>query len=163
MKKITGTIYAYSFLCDRKMWLYANDISMESENENVKLGKSIEENYYKRESKNILIDDTINIDYIKNNIIFEIKKSSKEKQMGINQIKFYLYNLRLKGIENKHGILSIPTERYTEEVYLQEEDVIIINNNIEKIKSIINDTTTMPKSVEKNICKQCAYYELCYI
>lgn len=51
MVKISGTLYQYSFICERKLWLYAHGISMESDYENVKIGKIIDENAYGRNVK----------------------------------------------------------------------------------------------------------------
>ena len=79
MRKITGVMYSYYFLCHRKLWLFAHNINMEQESEAVFIGKLIDEDTYKREKKHILIDDKINIDYIHNGIGCENKKSEKER------------------------------------------------------------------------------------
>lgn len=54
MKEISGTLFAYSYLCHRKLWYYSKDIAMEQESELVQIGKLIDENSYKRD-KNTLI------------------------------------------------------------------------------------------------------------
>ena len=49
---------------------------MESDNENVMLGKLLDENSYRRDDKHINIDNVINIDFIKEHQeLHEIKKS----------------------------------------------------------------------------------------
>lgn len=63
--RITGTMLYYYFVCQRKLWYFINDIRMEQEDENVLLGKLLDESSYGREDKQILIDDTVNIDFIK--------------------------------------------------------------------------------------------------
>ncbi len=136
-KKVTGLMYAYSFLCERKLWYFANQINMEEDNEYVSIGKIIDEESYSREKKHIFIDDNINIDYIKDGVICEIKKSSANKQMAINQIKFYLYHLKKKNIDVSHGILSIPKEKHSEKVYLSEEDIPLIEERIKHNETII--------------------------
>lgn len=157
---IGGLAFSYSILCPRKLWLYENNINLEETNENVRIGKNIEENYYKREKKNVLIDG-INIDYLDNGVIYEIKKSSHSKDYAINQIKYYLYCLEKKGMENISGILKIPTERYQEKVVLTKEDRIFIEEQLMEIEKILNGD--IPKVERKKICSKCAYYEFCYI
>lgn len=59
---ITGMQIYYYYVCKRKLWYFVNGLTMESENENVKIGKIVDETSYKNEKKHILINDTINID-----------------------------------------------------------------------------------------------------
>ena len=42
IKYVSGTIYSYSFLCMRKVWLSYHNLSMEQESELVEVGKLIE-------------------------------------------------------------------------------------------------------------------------
>lgn len=73
--KITGVMVEYYFICKKKLWYFANQIQMENEHENVLIGRMIDENSYIQERKNILIDGTINIDFIrKHRQIHEVKK-----------------------------------------------------------------------------------------
>lgn len=162
LKYVSGTIYSYSFLCMRKVWLSYHNISMEQESELVQIGKLIDENTYKNQRHNFMIDNTINIDFLKNNIVHEVKKSDKEKQMAINQIKYYLFILKEHGFENMKGQLNIPTSKYTEEVHLNEKDIENVKNQLTKISKII-ESNDIPKTIDKPSCKKCAYYELCYI
>ncbi|MBB5337025.1 CRISPR-associated protein Cas4 [Pectinatus brassicae] len=162
MKKITGVMYSYYFLCKRKLWLFAHDINMEQESEAVFIGKLIDESTYKRENKHILIDDTINIDYINNGIVCEVKKSKKEKQMAINQIKYYLYILQQHNLMHIKGRLVIPKERISEDVELSEQDSCQIEENLQAINEILN-LSVPPSTDKKAACKSCAYYEFCYI
>lgn len=63
--KITGVMFYYYFVCHRKLWLFSKDITFEKDNENVMLGKLLDENSYKKDKKHIMIDETINIDFIR--------------------------------------------------------------------------------------------------
>lgn len=162
LKYVSGTIYSYSFLCSRKVWLSYHNLSMEQESELVEIGKFIDENTYKNERHNFLIDNIVNIDFLKKNIVHEIKKSDKEKQMAINQIKYYLFILKNHGFENIKGELNIPKSKYTEEVILSEDDIENIKNQLEKIDKILK-SKDIPETVNKKSCFKCAYYELCYI
>ena len=161
MKQITGTMYAYSYLCWRKLWFFAKDIVMEQENENVIIGKLIDQESYRREKKHIYLDDIVCIDIVKDNVICEIKKSSSQREMAIQQLKYYLYLLNKKGIEVK-GELLVPKENHKEMIVLNENDILEIDKQLERIKRICNEVTP-PEIINNKICKKCAYFELCYI
>lgn len=161
-KKITGLMFTYSLICPRKLWYYAKGITLEDTSEYVSLGKLIDENTFKREDKHILINDCINIDYMKNGIIYEIKKSKSLKEASEYQIKYYLYNLYQNGIKNPIGILKIPKEKYEQEIYLTKDDISCIENQLKEIRKII-ESDIVPAKINSNICKKCAYYELCEI
>lgn len=51
MKKITGVMVYYYFVCKRKLWLFGNDLDMEHTSELVGIGKLIDETSYSREKK----------------------------------------------------------------------------------------------------------------
>ena len=161
MKDISGTMYAYSYLCDRKLWLYSKDIVMEQENELVAIGSIIDEESYKRDKKHLYLDDLVCIDIIRDNVICEVKKSSSQKQMAIHQLKYYLYLLSKKGI-NVEGELLIPKENLKEKVNLLENDTENIQNQLNKISEICSQEIP-PKVINQKLCKKCAYYELRYI
>lgn len=48
-ERITGVMIYYYFVCSRKLWYFCHQINMEDENENVQLGKLLDENSYKRD------------------------------------------------------------------------------------------------------------------
>jgi CRISPR-associated exonuclease Cas4 len=160
--KVSGTMYSYSFLCNRKLWFFVHGIKMEQESENVKLGKVIDETSFCREEKGILIDNTVSIDFIRKGLVFEVKKSDKELQMAINQLKYYLYILKQKGLECPKGIISIPAQKKTIDVTLQEDDISKIEIRLRNIESIIKQDIP-PSVISKKCCKPCAYFEICYI
>lgn len=136
---VTGTIYSYSFLCMRKVWLSYHNLSFEGESELVKIGKFIDENTYANQKHNFMIDNKVNIDFLKNNVVHEIKKSDKEKQMAINQIKYYLFILKQYGFDDIKGELNIPSKRYKEEVILEEGDDEKILERLRTINKIIKE------------------------
>ena len=137
-KNVTGMMFAYSYLCLRKLWFFSHDIGLEIESEDVKIGKIIDEYSYKREKKNIVID-SVCIDFLEDGIVYEIKKSDAEKDMQLKQLKYYLYILNKKGVKNPIGILKIPKIKYQEEVYLTNEDITEINRQLNKINEIISN------------------------
>ena len=92
--KITGIHVYYYFVCHRKLWYFDKGINMEDFNEDVKIGKYIDETSYSRDEKHINIDNVISIDFFRNsNIIHEIKKSRSIEEASIWQVKYYLYYL----------------------------------------------------------------------
>ncbi|MDY2981411.1 MAG: CRISPR-associated protein Cas4 [Fusobacterium sp.] len=162
-KQISGTMFYYYFVCKRKLWFFSNGIQLEEDNEDVILGKLIDENSYSKELKHILIDNTVNIDFIKDwKILHEVKKQKSIEEAGIWQLKYYLYFLKIRGINIEKGILDYPKLKKREEVFLSEND----EKKIKGILSEIEKITVMekPPELEKlKICKKCAYFEYCYI
>lgn len=163
VKKITGSMFYYYFICHRKLWSFYNEITMEDTNENVLLGKLIDENSYSRESKHIMIDETVNVDFIKDwKVLHEIKKSKSIEEAAIWQLKYYLYFLDERGINVEKGILDYPTLRKREEVKLDSADKEKIKNILIEIEKITSQDK-MPQVINQKICKSCSYYEYCYI
>lgn len=162
-KQISGTMFYYYFVCKRKLWFFSNGIQLEEDNEDVILGKLIDENSYSKELKHILIDNTVNIDFIKDwKILHEVKKQKSIEEAGIWQLKYYLYFLKIRGINIEKGILDYPKLKKREEVFLSKDD----EKKIKEILSEIEKITLMekPPELEKlKICKKCAYFEYCYI
>lgn len=159
--KISGTMYLYSFICERKLWLFAHGLSMEEEHENVKIGKLIDENSYARDTKHIFIDEAANIDLLRDKLICEVKKSSSEKEAALEQVYYYLYILKRKGIINMAGELRIPKENYIETVQLTAEKHHEIEERINHIELVVNQT--LPPKIKSRICKKCAYFEFCFV
>lgn len=163
MKKITGVMVYYYFICKRKLWFFSNNLNMESNSELVGIGKLVDETSYGRERKNILIDESINIDFLKDwKIVHEVKKSKKMDEASKWQLKYYMWVLKNKGVEIEKGILDYPLLRKREEIFLDEKDEQELEIVIEDIKEIIS--SKLPSdTLNKGVCKKCAYYEFCYI
>lgn len=161
--KITGVMFYYYYVCRRKLWLFSKDITFEKENENVMLGKLLDENSYKKDKKHIMIDETINIDFIRDwKVLHEIKKSRSIEEASLWQVKYYLYFLRSRGIEVEKGVLDFPKLKKIEEVYINDEEIIKIKEILKDIENIVN-LDNAPNLIDSKICKKCAYYEYCYI
>ena len=163
MKEITGIMMYYYFVCKKKLWYFANQIQMEQNSELVEIGKIIDETSYENQEKHILIDNTINIDFIKNGaILHEVKKTKSIEEASIWQVKYYMYYLEQKGVENVKAKIEFPLIKETKDIVLNNEDRQALQNVIENIKKIIN--SNIPIDVIQNKkCKKCAYYDLCYI
>lgn len=163
--RITGVMFYYYFVCIKKLWYFAHNITMEHNSEDVALGKLIDSSSYNRNKKQIQIqiDGIINIDFIDGkNVIHEVKKTKSVEEAGVWQLKYYLWYLQKKGNSNITGIIDYPKLKRRNEVELTEKDSLMIEETLEKIKTIIALET--PPTVEfKNICKKCSYYELCFV
>jgi len=132
---------------------------MEQNNENVAIGKFIDENSYSRDEKHI---NVINIDFIKEKVILhEVKKSKKIEEASILQVKYYLYYLSKRDVNVKAKI-DYPLLKKNIDVELKEEDKQKIDEILIDIENIVNKDIA-PKEDNKKICKNCAFYDLCYI
>lgn len=162
-KNITGMHIYYYFVCLRKLWYFSNELSFENENENVRIGRIVDETSYKNEKKHIVIDNTINIDYIsEHRILHEVKKSRKIEEAGIWQIKYYLYYLKNRGVKDLKGKIDYPLLKQSICIQLTAEDEIRFGEIIMEIDDIISSNFP-PYSDKKEFCKSCAYYDFCMI
>lgn len=162
-KKVTGILFYYYFVCKRKMWYFYNEITMENNNENVQLGKLLDEVSYSRVEKHICIDETINIDFIKDyKVIHEVKKSRKIEEACEWQVKYYIYYLKNKGVNGVTGQLDYPLLKKTKIIELTEADEVKIGEILDDIDKIVMNPIP-PLYCKKNICKSCAYFDLCGI
>lgn len=161
--RVTGIMVYYYFVCTRKLWYFANEISMEQNSELVSIGKIIDETSYKREKKSILIDDTINVDFIGNGArLHEIKKTKAIEEAGIWQLKYYMYYLENKGVENITAEIDYPLLRETKEIILDDEDRKVLENVVKNIEEIVIKDRP-PEMTEDKKCKKCSYFDLCYV
>lgn len=160
---ITGIMVYYYKVCQRKLWYHAQGISMEQNNENVSIGKAIDEEYYGDEDKHINIHNIINIDFIRSEkVVHEVKKSKAIEPASIEQVKYYLWYLKQEGVEGLHGILNYPLLRKSIDVILTEEDIERIPKILEEIRAITLAPTPPPFKKLK-ICKNCAFCDICMI
>lgn len=136
---------------------------MEQESDNVKLGKTLHENSYKKEN-DVLIDNLINVDFIKNNNpieIHEVKKTQSMKKSHEFQLLYYIYYLKNeKGLNNIVGYLNYPENRKKIKIELTDEKEKELNDVLEDINNIIN--SNIPKPKKSRICRKCAYFEFCF-
>lgn len=161
--RISGVIIYYYFICHRKLWYFANEINMEQNSELVSIEKILDETTYKRENKSILIDGTINIDFIRDGaVLHEVKKTKAIEDAGIWQLKYYMFYLEQRGVKNISAKIDYPLIRETKEVVLDDEDKKILSNIEKNVEEIIK-MDKPPKVMNEKICKKCAYFDLCYV
>ena len=160
--RITGVKIAYYFICHTKLWLFSHNITLEKENDNVNIGKLIHEDRYKRDSKEITIDQTISIDFIRKGdtiVLHEIKKTKSMEAAHRWQMLYYLHYLKSKGV-SATGEINYPLVSRKEEIVLLEKDESEMENVINDIRNITMGRMPPPKRTK--ICQKCAYFEFCF-
>lgn len=160
---ITGSLMNAFIICRRKAWFLSREISPYQDNDLLEIGKLIGEDSFKREKKEIQLNN-MKIDFIKNEnehlIVAEIKKSSAGVEAAKIQIAFYLYQLKKMGIEAE-GELLIPKARKKEKIILTEEWQSAVEESIDEIQELVSKP--LPPCLKKvSFCKHCAYREFCF-
>ena len=162
-KEITGVMVYYYEVCKRKLWYFYNEIQMEQGNENVEIGKVLDEETYKRDKKHINIDNIINIDFIRSKgILHEVKKTKSIENAGIWQLKYYMFYLEQKGIKDIKAEIDFPLLREKKKIILEDGDRKVLKNVVKNIESIIKQDKPQ-KVIDSKICKKCSYYDICYV
>lgn len=162
-ERITGMMIYYYFVCRRKLWYFTHEISMENENEDVMLGKLLDENSYQRDDRHINIDNVINIDFIREHQeLHEVKKSRAIEEAGIWQVKYYLYYLKQRGVSGLKAKIDYPLLKKNLMVELTEEDEKRLAQITDEIAGLKRELLP-PEFEAKKICTKCAYHDLCFI
>lgn len=161
--RITGVMIYYYFVCKRKLWYFVHEINMENEDENVELGKLLDENSYQRDDKHINIDNVINIDFIKEHReLHEVKKSRAIEEAGVWQVKYYLYYLKQRGVEGITARIDYPLIKKNLVVELTREDEARLEEVMRDIL-LLKEQENVPPFHAVKICGKCAYHDLCFI
>jgi CRISPR-associated exonuclease Cas4 len=98
----------------------------------------------------------------KEKVIHEIKRGDKVENAHEWQAKFYIWLFLLNGIKEANAILEYPRLRQTTRIELTEYDIKALENMVTEIILLKTDSNC-PPVIRKPICKNCSYYELCYI
>lgn len=161
--RITGVMIYYYFVCKRKLWYFVHEINMENENENVQLGKLLDESSYQRDDKHINIDNVINIDFFKEHKeLHEVKKSRSIEEAGIWQVKYYLYYLKQRGVDGLKARIDYPLIKKNLTVELTQGDEEQLEEVIQEIL-LLKEEEYPPQFQSVKICGKCAYHDLCFI
>ena len=163
LEKITGGMVYYYFVCKRKLWFFIHGIAMEDENENVQIGKYLDESSYEKERKHIAINNEINIDFLKKTgVIHEIKKSRKIEEASVWQVKYYIYYLKTREVEIGEAKIDYPLLKKVIEVELDDRDICVLESTLDEIHKLYEDERPPKVSLDRK-CKKCAYCDLCLI
>jgi len=162
----SATLINYLQLCHRKLWLHAKHITMEHNSNTVAEGKLIGETTYQRRAKKWkeLHLGKSKIDHYDpaTNTIREVKKSAKLEHAHIAQVKYYLYALEQRGIQNATGLIEYPKQRKTTTVILDEASRKEIQGweaEVQRITSL----PVCPDLVKKSYCRTCSFYDFCFV
>lgn len=159
MWEVSGVEFEYYFVCKTQLWLFSHNIQKTEDDENVKIGKLIHQNIYKRGFRDRSIART-KFDVIRRGDVYTVYERKKNKILPAHewQLKYYLYTLRINGIKSV-GILIAPG--YRKIIHLRKEDI----KTIEEVKAEIRKIISLPNPpVPKKIgrCKNCAYHLFCF-
>lgn len=160
--RVSGVKVAYYFICHTKLWLFSHNIAFEREDENVGVGRALHEERYKRDSKDVTIDQLISVDFVRRGdvlVLHEIKKTRKMEEAHRWQMLYYLYYLKLRGVVAR-GEINYPLISRREEVVLTGEDEAVLEQVISDIRGIV--AGRMPSPRRRRICPRCAYFEFCF-
>lgn len=161
---MNGTLINYYYICKRKLWLAYNKINLESNSEDVLIGKELHNELNK--SKNTEIElDGIKIDKLTDDYVIEVKKSDSNIKASIMQLKYYLYILNSYNIKKDGKLKIIEKDKTTRDIKIKYDKKVEqeVKDTIIEIEKIINNSTipSINKDVKK--CKKCSYYEFCWI
>ena len=162
----SGTLISYLHLCHRKLWLHHHHIRMEHNSQTVAAGKHINETTYTHRPKKWreLNLGNLKIDHFdtSTNTVREVKKSSKLEHAHVAQVKYYMYSLEQRGIQQVKGIIEYPKQRKTKTVELTVTDHREIEKWEAEIERIVN-LPICPELVRKSYCRNCAFREFCFV
>jgi len=162
-EQVSPTLMWYYYICHREVWLMAHNIKPDQEDKNVEIGRTIHENSYSRNKKEISLPgmrlDVVSIDNGEV-VIGEIKKSSKSLKASEMQLLYYLYMLNKNNVTAR-GRLYFPKEKRNVDVDLDQVSEREIEEALEEIRVII-EKAEPPKARKISFCKNCAYRELCW-
>lgn len=163
--QITATLVNLYHVCIREMWLHAHELRMESFSEVVQDGKQLHELSYPNRAekyREITLEGS-KIDFYdpQENVVHEIKRSSRAEQAHIAQVQYYLWLLENIGINGATGLLEYPRTRRKHVVpALTDTDRLRLQEWLTDINAILNGPC--PPPLNGAICIRCSYYEFCY-
>jgi len=132
-------------------------------NKNVEIGRTIHENSYLRNKKEISLPG-MRLDIISKEdgevLVGEIKKSSRSLKASEMQLLYYLFRLDKDQVRVR-GRLYFPKEKKNIDIDLDQRSKDEIEKALEDIREIISRNVP-PKAQAIPFCRNCAYRELCW-
>lgn len=95
----------------------------------------------------------------------EIKKSDADEEAAKWQLLYYLSVLKKKGIIRKGKLEFVEKNKKDKKTIILEltdELENELNKHIQEIEQLLAQDE-IPECIHENTCKNCAYYEYCYI
>lgn len=164
MINVTGTLINYYFHCKRQCYLHGNRLNLEDNSEEVKIGKALHDERTDGYNSEINIEH-IKTDKITSEYITEIKKSDADPEAAKWQLLYYLKVLKEKGIHRKGKLEFIEKNKKGKKtlvIELGDEEEVQLEKYIKEIEELVEGDRIPPRLNEAK-CKNCAYYEYCYI
>jgi CRISPR-associated exonuclease Cas4 len=163
---ITGKHINYYHICHRKLWLFANGLSFQQDNEQVQDGTLLHLSAYPQRARRFREVQLggIKIDFYDpvDKVVHEIKRSQKMEEASVAQLKYYLRVLEQHGVVGPTGVLEYPKLRRTQEVALTGQDRAAIEAWEAGVAEVVA-RSQCPPVINNPFCKNCAYYEFCYV
>ncbi len=159
---ITGSHIQYFLVCPRKCWLSLHCLYREADSDMVALGRLTHERTFARQQmREVDVDGFIRLDFTSEGVVHEIKHGQAMEHAHRMQLAYYLYQLRLRGVET-HGILHFPNQRRKERVDLTPELEAELQQVIQQVEQLRQQP--LPPAVHKpmRICRSCAYEQFCW-
>ena len=161
MKFISPYVFQAYLTCPREAWLEYHSIHSDQDHEHLALGRLVHETSYRRDRKEIFVDNLMKIDLMRGELVAEVKRTSRHIRAARLQLAYYLYYLKYeKGLEFE-GILLFPRERKTEKISLTPELEREVEAILEEMTPVL--LAEEPPPARKNrYCKSCSFNELCW-
>ena len=163
--RVNGTLINYYFHCRRQCYLLGNRLNLEDNSELVKIGRAIHEEHAEDKQNTEIAIDNIRLDKITKEYLTEIKKSDADIEAAKMQVLYYLSVLKKKGIIRKGKLEFVEKNKKDKKTIILEltdELENELNKHIQEIEQLLAQDE-IPECIHKNTCKNCAYYEYCYI
>lgn len=161
--RVSGTLIWYYYICPRQVWLISHQLTPDAEDQNILIGRLIDETAYGREKKELVVGSSrVDVYQFTDErlLVGEVKKSSRYRESARMQLAFYLKELAARGVDAE-GELRFPTEKTREKVVLDEKTIVALAKAEENILQLI-DLEKPPPPVKNRFCRRCAYAEFCW-
>ncbi len=161
---ISGTMVWYYFICKREVWLSSRNLMPDQDAEPLDIGRAVHETYYKRARKEVSLEGAkmdIISEYNGKIVVKEVKTSSKYLKSARFQLLYYLYRLKLEGID-AIGEILIPRERKRIKVILNIKSEEELERALNEIRELVNEEKPPPPK-KTPFCRRCAYNEFCWV
>jgi len=158
---ITGTLVWYYSLCKREVWLMGHEITPDEDFYSLEIGRVVHQIFYKEFRKEVDLEG-MKLDFLKRgeNVVCEVKTSSRFLDAAVLQLSYYLYRLREYGIDAT-GEIRVPRERKRVVVVLDSEHEAKLLSALKEIRAIM-ESTKPPEPVRVRFCRKCAYKDFCW-
>ncbi len=160
---VTGTHLWYYFICPREVWLISHQLTPDEDNDNIVLGRYIDQEAYAREKKSLEVEgNRLDIFHREDGrlVVGEVKKSSRYRESARMQLAYYLKKLKENGVEAR-GELRFPLEKQREDVILDGDTEAVLAGAVTEIQRIVQEEKPpLPQPI--GFCKNCAYAEFCW-